>query len=143
MAKLADLANKFYELRLEKNKLSDLLKEVQKTLSSVETEMLEELSHEGMDRIDLKGKGSFFISNRKFFKITDRESFIDFIHDQGDTDLLTVQHQTLNAYAKEIYARKNAEGDAEFEIPGIIATEKPGIRMRKIGSNSEIESEEE
>lgn len=141
MAKLSDLANKFFELRQEKSKLTELLKATQKALDSVEREFLEELSHEGMDRLDLKGKGSFFISNRTFYKITDRESFIDFIHEQGDTDLLTVQHQTLNAYAKEMYSRN--EGIEEFEIPGIECTKKPGIRMRKNGSNPESESDEE
>lgn len=130
MSKLTDLASKFYELRQEKDALAFSLKEVAKKLDVVERDMLEEMSHEGMSRLDIKGKGSFFTSTRKFYKISDRDSFMDFIHDQGDTDLLTVQHQTLNAYAEEVYAKKEAEGVEDFNIPGVEFTEKVKIRMK-------------
>ena len=142
MAKLSDLANQFHALRLEKDSLGVTLKEVQKKLDAVERDLLEEMGHEGLNRLDLKGKGSFFITSRKFFKIADKDSFIDFIHEQGDTDLLTVQHQTLNSYAKELYARKNAEGTDDFLIPGVVFTEKTTIKMKKTGSNTDSDDEE-
>lgn len=140
MAKLTDLANQFFALRIEKENIAGTLKEVQQKLDSTENELLEELAHEGLSRLDLRGKGSFFISSRKFFKISDKDAFINFIHEQGDTDLLSVQHNTLNAYSKEMYARKNSEGIDDFEIPGVVFTEKTSIKMKKIGG-SENESD--
>jgi hypothetical protein len=142
MAKLSDLANQFHTLRLEKDSLGVTLKEVQKKLDAVERELLEEMGHEGLNRVDLKGKGSFFITTRKFFKVSNRDTFIDFIHEQGDTDLLTVQHQTLQAYAKELCARKNAEGVDDFLLPGVEFTEKTTIKMKKTGSNTDSDDEE-
>lgn len=143
MSKLTELAIKFYDLRQEKNALSAKIKEIGETLGVIEKAMLEELAHEGMDRFDIKGKGSFFTSNRRFYKIVSKEPFIDFIHEQGDTDLLSVMYQTLNAYSKELYARKEAEGIKDFTIPGVEFTEKPSIKMRKLGNESETESDEE
>ena len=131
MASLSELATKLYELRERKTEINNTLKEVQSDLDVAEQELLEEMMHEGMNRLDIQDKGSFHIANRKFFKISDREALIDFIHEQGDVDLLTVNHQTLNAYAKEMYSRKEAEGDEDFNMPGIDYITKTQIRVRK------------
>lgn len=135
MPRLVDLATKISDLRDKKGNLTAQLKEVSQQLEVAEQEMLDYLIEEGMDRVDVAGKGTFFISNKRFFKIADREAFLDFLHEQGDTDLLTVQHQTLNAYAKEILAKKEAEGksadDEDFNIPGLEFITKTEIRVKK------------
>lgn len=131
MSSLSDLATKLYELRERKADLNNTLKDVQSELEVTEQELLEEMGHEGMNRLDLQDMGSFHIATRKFYKIADREALMDFIHDQGDVDLLTVNHHTLNAYAKEIYDRKEQEGDADFSMPGVEFTTKTQIRVRK------------
>ena len=106
MSSLSELATRLKELRDRKTELKNQTKEVQTQLDAVEAELLEEMSHEGMHRLDLSDVGSFHIASRKFYKIADREALMDFLHEQGDVDLLTVNHQTLNAYAKEIAARR-------------------------------------
>lgn len=131
MAGLSELAGEFYDLREEKTRLKSELKELENKMDEIEHEMLEEMAHEGMNRLDLQGKGSFFLATRRFYKISDKEALIDFLHENNDTDLLTVQHQTLNAYAKEIHARKEAEGIANFVMPGVNFTSKTQIRVRK------------
>lgn len=131
MARLVDLATKLTELREKKNSLQTELKGVQEKLDQAEEEMLDHLLQEGLDRVDVAGKGCFFIANKKFFKIADREAFLDFLHEQGDTDLLTVQHQTLNAYAKEIYSKKEAEGVGDYVMPGVEFITKTEIRVKK------------
>jgi len=128
---LSDLAIQLFDLREKKSELKADINDIQKEMDQLEVEMLEEMSHEGLQRFDIAGTASFYIATRKFYKLSDRETLIDFIHDQGDTDLLTVQHQTLNAYAKEIYARKEAEGDKKFVMPGVSFTSKTQIRVRK------------
>jgi len=132
MAGLSDTARKFYELRKQKTELNNTLKDIQKKLDKAEEELIEELSHEGLSRVDLQGEASFYITNRKFYTIGDRDALMDFLHEQGDTDLLTVQHQTLNAYAKEMQTRKEAAGEDDFELPGVNYVTKTQIRVRKI-----------
>lgn len=131
MASLSDLATKLYELREKKTDLNNQVKDVQSELDAVEQELLEEMSHEGMSRLDLADVGSFHIATRRFYKINDRDALIDFLHDQGDVDLLTVNHHTLNAYAKEMYDRKEQEGIEDFEMPGVDFITKTQVRVRK------------
>lgn len=129
---LSDAARKYHELKKKKTELNNNLKEINKKMAQAEEELIEELSHEGMSRLDLAGEASFSITERRFYKVTDREAFMDFLHDQGDTDLLGVQHQTLNAYAKEMQARKESAGEEDFNIPGVSYVTKTQIRVRKI-----------
>jgi len=131
MGTLAKLANELYDLREQKSGITSSLSEVKKKIDEVEKEMLEELAEEGMNRVDISGKGSFFIATRKFYRIDDKDAFIAFLEEQGDEDILSVQHQTLNGYAKEIATRKEADGDSEFEIPGLVFHAKSQIKVKK------------
>lgn len=128
---LSELATQLYNIRERKNELTNTLKEVQGKLDQIESEMLEEMAQEGLNRVDVNGIGSFFIASRRFYKVANKEALLDFVYDQGDTDLLSIQHQTLNAYAKEIYARKEAEGIEDYVMPGVVFTSKAQIRVRK------------
>jgi len=130
MASIAEIATKYHEIRQEKLKLDSDLREVKQRLQQAESELLEEFNHAGLSRVDLPEKGSFFIANRKFYKIADKDSFMEFIRQNGDTDLLTVQHQTLNAYAKEQYESATQSGNEEFDIPGLSFITKTNIRVR-------------
>ena len=138
MARLADLASRMYDLRERKTEINNTLKECQQQLDEVEQELLEEMMHEGMSRLDIQDKGSFHIATRKFYKISDREALIDFIHEQGDVDLLSVNHNTLNAYAKEMYTRREAEGIEDFQMPGIDYITKTQIKVRKARPSTTI-----
>lgn len=131
MAKLSDLANQLSELRAEKSDLKKKLKDIESRLSLVEEEMIEEMSHTGLSRMDVPGKGSFTISTRRFFRISDRDALVAFLHEQGDEDLMTVQHQTLNAYVNDLVERKEEAGELNFTVPGVVSTEKTQIRVRK------------
>ncbi len=131
MASLSELANKLYDLRERRAEIKAQEKEVATELAAVEEELLEEMMHEEMSRLDISGRASFHIATRRFFKIADREALVDFLHEQGDVDLLTVNHQTLNAYAKETFARKEAEGVDDFDMPGVEYTTKTQIRVKK------------
>lgn len=132
MSSLSKLAQQIFDLREKKSEITNSLNTVKKELEEIEQEMLEELAEEGMNRIDLAGKASFFIATRKFYRIDNRDDFMRFLEEQGDEDILTVQHQTLNAYAKEIATRKEADGDDEFEIPGLVFHAKSQIRVKKL-----------
>lgn len=134
---LKDLAENFYKLRTQKEELAEQLKDVQGRLDLAEENLIEELGHEGMNRVDLDGMGSFQIATRKFFKIQNRDELIEFLHEQGDADILSVNHNTLNAYAKEMLERKAAQGESDFDIPGVTYTTTSQIRLRKATGNGD------
>jgi hypothetical protein len=131
-SRVTQLAKEIYDLRTQESELSEQLKNLKKKLDGVEESLITEMTHEELQRVDLAGKASFHIANKKFFKIANRDELIQFLHDNGDEDLLTVNHQTLNAYAKEMLERKEAEGITDFEMPGVSFIQKPEIRVRKV-----------
>jgi len=131
-SRITQLAKEIYDLRTQESELSEQLKNLKKKLDGVEENLITEMTHEELQRVDLAGKASFHIANKKFFKIANRDELVQFLHDNGDEDLLTVNHQTLNAYAKEMLERKEAEGITDFEMPGVSFIQKPEIRVRKV-----------
>lgn len=131
-SRITQLAKEIYDLRTQESELSEQLKNLKKKLDGVEESLITEMTHEELQRVDLAGKASFHIANKKFFKIANRDELVQFLHNNGDEDLLTVNHQTLNAYAKEMLERKEAEGITDFEMPGVSFIQKAEIRVRKV-----------
>ena len=129
--RITTLAKEIYDLRSQESELSEQVKNLKKKLDLLEEELITEMTHEELQRVDLAGKASFHIATKKFFKIANRDELLAFLHENGDEDLLTVNYQTLNGYAKEMLERKDAEGISDFEIPGVTFIQKPEIRVRK------------
>ena len=127
---ISDTANKLLDLKREKSSLKTKLSEVEKEFKQLEASLLEEMATMGVNRLDIDGKASFYMATRKFYKISDRDALLDFLYKVGDTDLLTVQHQTLNAYAKEMAERQEGQGNSDYVIPGVDYTSKTQIRIR-------------
>jgi len=132
MSSIADIAKKMYEHKANIEELNAQVKSEKEKYSILEDELIEELGHIGINRFDLQGVGSFHIHTRKFYKMSDRDSFKEFLHDQGDEDILTVPHQTLNAYIKEKILQAEERGEEDFTIPGTEFTTKSQIRLRKL-----------
>src|SRR5689334_4590203 len=112
MSDVTELAKKFHELRLKKDDLKDALSTLQKELDQVETSLVEDLQQSGMSRVDLDDIGSFSLATRSFYKVEDREKLFQFLQERDSTDLLSVNHNTLNGYVKSL---KESEGD-DFEV---------------------------
>jgi DNA-binding protein YbaB len=127
MSYLKDLGDKFHQLKEEKDELESQLKEINTELASIERSMLDEMAQEGMLRVELQGKGTFGTFKRTFFQIENKEVFKNYLVEQEATDLLSVNHQTLNAYAKEC---KNRYGD-EYLVPGLKQTSQTKLRFSK------------
>lgn len=128
---LIDHAKQMYELKAKKEELQAFLSEVEKKLQAVEKEMIDTLQQEGMTRVDVEGLGSFSLSVRRFYSIENRQELIDYLHQTGNEDLLTVNHQTLQAYADELKKRELAKGNSEFMVPGTREAIKTRISLRK------------
>jgi septal ring factor EnvC (AmiA/AmiB activator) len=131
-SRITQLAKEMYDLRTQESELSEQLKNLKKKIDGIEEQLITEMTHEELQRVDLAGKASFHIATKKFFKIANRQDLLDFLHQNGDEDIITVNHQTLNAYAKEVLERKEAAGIDDFEIPGVTFISKPEIRVRKV-----------
>jgi len=132
MSSIADIARKMSEFKANIDELNAQVKNNKEQYTALEEELIEELGHVGINRFDLQGVGSFHIHTRKFYKLSDRDSFKEFLHDQGDEDILTVPHQTLNAYIKEKISQAEERGDDVFDVPGTEFTTKSSIRLRKL-----------
>ena len=128
---LVDNAKKLHELKTKKEELQANLSELEKQLKSVESDLVSTLQEQGMNRVDVAGIGSFSLTTRRFFQIENRDELIDFLHKNGDEDLLTVNHNTLNSYAKELKERALQKGDEEFVIPGTKEFVQTKIQVRK------------
>lgn len=131
-SKVTQLAKEIYDLKSNESELSENLKNLKKKIDALEEQLITEMAHEELQRVDLAGKASFHIANKRFFKIANRDELLDFLHQNGDEDIITVNHNTLNAYAKEMLERKEAEGIDDFQIPGVSFISKPEIRVRKV-----------
>lgn len=124
---ITSLAEKFYELRAQRDVIQDNLSMINSELDQAEKELIEEFSHNGLSRIDLQGKGVFSLTKRSFYKTTDKQALTAFLEQEDATDLQTVNYHTLNGWAKEI---KEKYGD-DFVIPGVAETTEPQIRLTK------------
>ncbi|RJR13782.1 hypothetical protein C4588_00660 [Candidatus Parcubacteria bacterium] len=129
---LTTLAKEIYSLRQEEDELTEKLKALKKKLDGLEAQLMTEMLNEELSKFDLAGKASFSISTRRFFKIENKDELKDYLHENGHEDLLTVPHQTLNAYAKDLFERKEAAGISDFKLPGVEYVEKSAIRLRKV-----------
>jgi len=124
---LSKLAEEFYRLRSEKDTVEDHLKIIDTQLKSLEEQMVEAFGEQGLNRIDLADKGSFTLTSRTFYSASDRQALLAFLHEQDATDLLSVNHNTLNGYVKELKER-NGE---DFEVPGVKSFTKSAIRLTR------------
>jgi len=123
---LTELAKEYHKLRQKKDEINSDLKSVNEKLSAIENEMVEDLHQAGLNRIDVAGLGSFTICTRSFFKVIDKEAFLEHLRQHDDEDILSVNHNTLNSYMKDWNERSSQE-----EVPGIDFMSKAQIRMRK------------
>jgi len=128
---LSIMAKEIYDLRQEKDKINSQLSELNKKLDAAEKRLIEEMQHEDLTRVDLAGCASFTIATSRRFKIADRDAFMKHIHENELDDMLTVNHHTLNAYAKELLEQKEASGEKDYKIPGLGWYSEPAIRVRK------------
>jgi hypothetical protein len=123
---ITDLAKKYYELRGKKDAINANLKDLNKKITDLEKEMVDDLHQLGLDRVDVKDVGSFTIYTRSFHKVVDREEFIEHLRQNDDEDILSVNHNTLNAYIKDWKSKHESQ-----EVPGVDFATKAGIRMKK------------
>jgi hypothetical protein len=131
---LPELAQKMKDQKTKIDELNFQVKAEKAIMSSLEEDMLEQLSHLGVSRLDMENIGTFYIHTRKFYKIEDKDALFEFISDQNDDDILTVQHQTLNAYVKEKVLQAEERGDEEFAVPGTTYHATNSVRIRKISN---------
>lgn len=113
---LSALKGKIDELKNEKTAL-------EQSYSELSEQIIAHLTAHKKDKYDTP-VGSFGISRRFTYKTPktpeEREAFFGYLKSQGTfDDLITVNSQTLNAYAKRELETAQEEGRSDFEIPGL------------------------
>lgn len=121
-----ELAQKYAVLREQKDELNNQLKEVSQKINDIESELIDDLHQAGLSRVDVSGLGSFSISTRCFYKVSDREALMEHLRQHDDEDILSVNHNTLNSYIKDWKTKYDDQ-----DVPGVEFFSKAQIRMRK------------
>lgn len=120
---LVELGKKFFELKTKYEEQDKALKELGAQWEVVETELLETMSEEGVNSINIDGLGLFSMSTRNMLSVNaaNKEQFWKYLQDSGNGHLLKldVNPRTLTAFLGEhltaLIEAKKSEGKMEFE----------------------------
>jgi len=123
-------------LRAAYDEAKDKLKEIENQLSVTERELIEML-----DSLNMKSfktdKYNYIKSVRRLWRVPregDRKLFFDYLKEKGIFDsMITINSQTLNSYAKNVFETAEREGTLlETSIPGLGEPEAtPILQVRK------------
>jgi hypothetical protein len=129
------LVKRYQSLRQQKEKAEEDLKEINGYIQACERQLVQYLTDCRKSSWKVEGLGQVQIRNYLTVKTPkdpdQKKAFFDYLKSKGIfEDLVSVNHQTLNAFYKT--EREQAEGDANFAIPGLDApTLQQGIAFKK------------
>lgn len=125
-----------YELSQKKEEAKEQLRQVSSSYDKLEAELLGMMEANELDRFDIP-ECMVLRGSRTSWKTPktpgERESFFSYLKQQGVYEnMITVNSQTLNAWAKEEEAAAVSRGDLAFEIPGLgQPTTTPTLTLRR------------
>ena len=129
------LVKDYHRWRAEKELAEERLKEINGYLMTAEKKIVAYLNDCRKSSWKVEGLGQVQVRNYLTVKTPKtpeaKKAFFDYLKSKGIfEDLVSVNHQTLNAFYKT--EREQAEGDPNFEIPGLEApTLQQGIAFKR------------
>lgn len=123
LGEVKDRVQELFAFQAEVKALEDALDVKKKQLEDMKAKLLGALEEGGIDSYKVPGLGMIGVRNN--FSVTmpkdpdERVKFISYLEGRGLKDLLTVNHQTLNAFYKEQLDQAVAEENADFAVPGL------------------------
>lgn len=118
------LCKEIFELRLKEEELENQLKAISEAATEKKHKVMAILDSMGKEKHFVGGMGTLYIQNR--FTVTmpkepvAKKAFFDHLREKGIfEDMVTVNHQSLNAYYKNELAAAAEVGNADFKIPGL------------------------
>lgn len=129
IADIEHLCQTYSELRSRKDELSKTLSGLEDEISAVSSKIIESLDSSGKERWDINGVGTISVVHRFTYKVPktpdQKEQFFGFLKEKGIfEDLISVNSQTLNAFAKREMELAKESGATDFSIPGL---EEPAL----------------
>lgn len=120
--KLGDMIDELFRLRVEKQELSNTLKELGDTIDSTEWAILQKMEELELDQAKTDS-GTVSRKVELYPNIEDKEAFVNWCHERGDNSFMVV---TANkASFRAFYEENNEYPD------GINAYEKATLNVRK------------
>lgn len=98
---LDKLAEEIAELKTKKTEYESLKNSIGAELEKKQQQLIERLVEINKTSWELKDVGSFSIVRDNRFKIADRDKLVEFCLSNDEKHLLSVNHQTLNAWANQ------------------------------------------
>jgi len=123
LSQLDELCLKLAELRGEIDEIKNKKTSLEQQYAEVSDRIITHLTAHKKTKYET-ASGTFGITRRFSYKVPktpeDREAFFNYLKSKEVfEDLITVNSQTLNAYAKRELDNAIEEGHSDFEIPGI------------------------
>ena len=118
---------RFAELKKEKDKWTQKLKEANVAIEGLSAKLVEQMETVGMTNVKLKKYGVFYLETQGFPNVTDQKLLYASLKERGFGDLIkeTVNYQTLRGLCGELLKDNNP-------LPkGVEVFMKTSIRMRR------------
>ena len=120
--KVEDLDTLCIELITQKEiceNIEEKLDEAKEKYRLKQTEVIDAL--EKFEKTEMSGPyGKLKITQREYYKMTDKQAAMDWLKERGDFDnLVSVNANTMSSYVKSLIEEKRAEGDFCWVPPGI------------------------
>lgn len=113
---LGEKLRRIYELRDEKDELSEQVKEINKQIDELEWQVLQGMEENALDRMDCD-RGSATRNVKLYPKIADKDEFLAYVFESGKTEMLVANvnqaafrdhFETFNTYPDGVDAYEKA-----------------------------------
>lgn len=121
---LQDYANILMHRKAEKARLEEKIKEQNLCIEAVSQLLLEGFEEAGMSKAQYPEVGTVYLQDEPYTSTEDKERLLGWVRDQHP-EMLTVQWQTLNAWAKECLVQ------GQDLPPGVKVYLKTSVKLRK------------
>lgn len=123
--KTAELARLFCERRDKKDQLEASIKELNVELEALSQMMIAAMEKEGTDMFRLDSGDSLSIKDEPYCSVAEKQTFIAWVKETNQEDLLTVHYQTLSGITKTMLK------EGRSAPPGIKVFLKQSITRRR------------
>lgn len=120
--KVKELVTKMFLYRKKIEMVEETLKELNGDLTKIKEEIKECLTAADLDQFDVPEVGKVYIKNIYNWKLPQgeaRQAFFDYLKQNNQEDMLTVNHNTFNSFCKKKLEEAQERGEISLDIPGV------------------------
>jgi ATP phosphoribosyltransferase regulatory subunit HisZ len=123
LANFKSQVDELFSLKREAEELEKVFEVKKAELEKKKAELLGALEEAGLENFKVPGLGQIGVRNN--FSVTmpkdpdEKQKFMDFLKHTNNEGLLTVNHQTLNSFYREVLDRAIEQENPDFVVPGL------------------------